>query len=119
MSGGNCRQDSKKSRTRKKLLFLLQSWKRKLEPLEERPLIAGVFLNRLQMGMRLQSDPTVDLRQQEIFTVYLKSDLHALTPYNTYTRSGLPIGPIAIQAKKHLRLFYILPRPMPLFRLKK
>lgn len=66
---------------------------------EERPIIAGVFINRLHKRMRLQTDPTV------IYGVWSASgkwdgnirtkDLHTPTDYNTYQMEGLPIGPIA------------------------
>jgi UPF0755 protein len=62
----------------------------------ERPQIAAVFVNRLNINMRLQTDPTVIYGLGETFDgnltkVHLKTD----TPYNTYTRSGLPPTPIA------------------------
>lgn len=70
----------------------------------ERPRIAGVFIRRLRSGMRLQSDPTViygigasydgDIRRR---------DLQADSPYNTYTRRGLPPTPIAMPGEAALR----------------
>ncbi len=73
----------------------------------ERPLIAGVYRNRLRIGMRLQSDPTViygmvqtrgswdgDIRYR---------DLREDTPWNTYTRSGLPPSPIASPSIEAIR----------------
>ncbi|HXF66052.1 MAG TPA: endolytic transglycosylase MltG [Burkholderiales bacterium] len=64
---------------------------------EERPLIAAVFVNRLRKGMPLQADPTVIYGLGESFDGNLrKRDLAADTPYNTYTRAGLPPTPIAL-----------------------
>ena len=64
---------------------------------EERPAIAGVFVRRLQLGMKLQTDPTVIYGMGAAYTGNIrKADLLADTPYNTYTRAGLPPTPIAM-----------------------
>jgi len=60
----------------------------------ERPLIAGVFLNRLKKRIRLQSDPTVIYGLNEFDGNLTRAHLSTDTPYNTYTRRGLPAGPI-------------------------
>lgn len=63
----------------------------------ERPLVAAVFVNRLKRGMRLQTDPTVIYGLGEAFDGNLRrADLQRDTPYNTYTRNGLPPTPIAL-----------------------
>ncbi|MDP1681334.1 MAG: endolytic transglycosylase MltG [Burkholderiales bacterium] len=63
----------------------------------ERPMIAGVFINRLRIGMLLQTDPTVIYGLGESFDGNLRRrDLLTDTPYNTYTRAGLPPTPIAM-----------------------
>jgi UPF0755 protein len=63
----------------------------------ERTRIAGVFINRLRIGMMLQTDPTVIYGLGDKFDGNLrKRDLVTDTPYNTYTRGGLPPTPIAL-----------------------
>jgi UPF0755 protein len=64
---------------------------------DDRPLVAAVFVNRLRKRMLLQADPTVIYGMGEAFDGNLrKRDLTTDTPYNTYTRTGLPPTPIAM-----------------------
>jgi peptidoglycan lytic transglycosylase G len=70
----------------------------------ERPLIAGVFVRRLRTGMRLQSDPTVIYGIGVSYDGNIRRrDLQADSPYNTYTRRGLPPTPIAMPGEGALR----------------
>ena len=70
---------------------------------KDRGLVAGVFVNRLRIGMPLQTDPTVIYGLGERFDGNLrKRDLLADTPYNTYTRGGLPPTPIAMPGRASL-----------------
>jgi len=70
---------------------------------DERPRIAGVYLNRLRLGMPLQADPTVIFakkKKDNDFNQVIKrvffNDLRMSSPYNTYVNTGLPPGPIAM-----------------------
>lgn len=69
----------------------------------DRPLIASVFVNRLRQGMRLQTDPTVIYGMGDRFAGNLrKRDLETDTPWNTYTRDGLPLTPISLPSQASL-----------------
>jgi UPF0755 protein len=73
---------------------------------EERPLVAGVFENRLRKDMMLQCDPTViyALEQEGRYNGMLTgADLHLNSPYNTYEHTGLPPGPIGNPGEASLR----------------
>ncbi|WP_333875901.1 endolytic transglycosylase MltG [Flavobacterium sp.] len=89
----------------------------------ERPTVAGVYLNRLRDGMKLQADPTViyalklrDNDFNQIIKRVLYNDLFINSPYNTYQNEGLPPGPIAmpdmdaidavLNAEKHNYLYF-------------
>lgn len=70
----------------------------------DRGRVAGVFVNRLRLGMLLQTDPTVIYGLGPAFDGNLrKRDLLADTPFNTYTRAGLPPTPIALPGRASLR----------------
>lgn len=69
----------------------------------ERPFIAAVFHNRLRIGMRLQSDPTVIYGLADFDGNLTVRDLRRPTPYNTYTIPALPPGPIANPGLESIR----------------
>ncbi|HTU66209.1 MAG TPA: endolytic transglycosylase MltG [Steroidobacteraceae bacterium] len=69
----------------------------------ERPRISGVFVTRLRKGMRLQTDPTVIYGIGPSYDGNIRErDLRTDTPYNTYTRAGLPPTPIALPSREAL-----------------
>ena len=68
-------------------------------------MVAGVYVNRLRQGMPLQADPTVIYpvtKGRPLGRRILRSELRADNGYNTYARSGLPIGPIANPGKESI-----------------
>ena len=71
---------------------------------DEMPKVAGLYLNRLKIGMRLQSDPTVvfALNKPGVHRVYY-ADLKTESPYNTYIHAGLPPGPIGFPSTTALK----------------
>ncbi len=87
---------------RHKTVILASMVEKETGAAEERPRIAGVFLNRLRLGMRLQSDPTVVYALEGFSGKITRRDLQTPTPYNTYTVDGLPAGPICSPGKEAL-----------------
>ena len=94
------RQENLPIKTKEEAIILASIVEKETGIPEERPLVASVFINRLNKKMRLQSDPTVvytltnkygNMRGRRLY----KKDLEVVTPYNTYKINGLPIGAIA------------------------
>jgi len=85
------------------LLILASIVEKETGQASDRPMVASVFSNRLRLGMLLQTDPTVIYGLGERFDGNLRRrDLLADTPWNTYTRAGLPPTPIAMPGKASL-----------------
>jgi UPF0755 protein len=82
---------------------------------EDQPLIASVFFNRMQQGMKLQSDPTVIYGIPNFNGNLTKIDLETVTPYNTYTNNGLPPGPICNPGESALKAVLYAPTTNYLF----
>ncbi len=91
-------------RDKDQLLVLASIVEKETGRAAERPRIAGVFIRRLRIGMKLQTDPTVIYGLGEAYEGNItRKHLQTDTPYNTYTRYGLPPGPIALPGKAAIR----------------
>ena len=97
------RDDGLPLRSAREMLVLASLVERETHLAAERPLVARVFLNRLQRGMRLQSDPTVIYVESggdgDLPHGLTRGALERVTPYNTYVLPGLPAGPICAPGK--------------------
>ena len=90
-------------KTPEDLLILASIVEKETGQVSDRAMVASVFNNRLRLGMMLQTDPTVIYGLGERFDGNLRRrDLLADTPWNTYTRTGLPPTPIAMPGKASL-----------------
>lgn len=97
------RQPDTPLKTAEEALILASIVEKETGRASDRPMVAGVFANRLRIGMPLQTDPTVIYGMGEAFDGNLrKRDLQTDTPWNTYTRGGLPPTPIAMPGKAAL-----------------
>ncbi|HOE43097.1 MAG TPA: endolytic transglycosylase MltG [Rhodoferax sp.] len=97
------RQSDTPLKTPDELLTLASIIEKETGRASDRPMISSVFSNRLRAGMPLQTDPTVIYGMGEQFDGNLRRrDLQADTPWNTYTRGGLPPTPIAMPGKAAL-----------------
>ena len=91
--------------TRDQAVILASIVEKETGKANERPTIAGVYCNRLRIGMRLDADPTVIYpvtKGKPLGRRIRKSELNAVNGYNTYRRSGLPDGPIANPGKESI-----------------
>ncbi len=99
----NSRGPASALQTPEQALILASIVEKETGTANDRPQISAVFNNRLRIGMRLQTDPTVIYGLGDRFDGNLrKADLLADTPWNTYTRTGLPPTPISMPGKAAL-----------------
>jgi len=84
-------------RSEREVVTLASIVEKEARVVAEMPTIAGVYANRLRIGMRLQADPTVQFALGAPRSPLLFADIDSVadSPYNTYTHAGLPPGPIA------------------------
>jgi UPF0755 protein len=105
------RSPSASAKTPEEALILASIVEKETGRAVDRPLVSAVFNNRLRIGMPLQTDPTVIYGIGASFDGNLrKKDLQTDTPWNTYTRGGLPPTPIAMPGKASL-LAAVQPAP--------
>lgn len=100
-----------------KVLTLASIVKGETNKVDEMPRIAGVYLNRLRIGMRLQADPTIQYLRPGGWRRLLYNDLKIDSPYNTYRYAGLPPAPInnpgknpilaVLYPEKHNYLYFV------------
>ena len=96
----NQRQDGLPYQSPEDALVMASIVEKETGALTERAEVAGVFVRRLQKGMKLQTDPTVIYGLGDTFDGNLRrKDLETDTPYNTYTRNGLPPTPICLPGR--------------------
>jgi UPF0755 protein len=89
--------------TTKEVCVLASIVKAECARTEEAPIIAGLYLNRLRISMRLQSDPTAVFGEKQHVQRVSASHLTRDTPYNTYLHEGLPPGPINFPESTYLK----------------
>lgn len=122
----NSRKEKAKSLglTREQVISLAAVVQKETAKPDERPRVAGVYMNRIKKGMRLQADPTViyakklnDKDFDQVIKRVLYKDLEIESPYNTYIYTGVPPGPIAmpdissidgvLNYEKHNYIFFV------------
>ena len=94
--------NSASDQVRQQILILASIVEKETADPSERPLIARVFLNRLEKKMRLQSDPTIIYGLDNFSGNLTRKDLNGKSPYNTYLIPGLPPGPICNPGKESI-----------------
>jgi UPF0755 protein len=101
-TGGFEEEAKKQGRTLHEVVILASIIEKEVRRDEDRPIVAGIFMNRIRKGMRLQSDATLNYVTRSGRSRLTAEDLKNESPYNTYVHAGLPPGPIANPGKASL-----------------
>jgi len=103
-SAWEARTETEELKSPEELLVLASIIEKETSRDKEKPMVSGVFYNRLRKGMKLQSDPTViyGIAQGPLGRSLKRKDVRTPTPYNTYTIDRLPPGPIALPSREAL-----------------
>lgn len=101
-TGGFEEEAKKQGRTLHEVVTLASIIEKEVRLDEDRPVVAGIFMNRIRIGMRLQSDATLNYVTRSGRSRLTAEDLKNESPYNTYVHVGLPPGPIANPGKSSL-----------------
>ena len=84
----------KQGKTVSEIIIIASLLEKEVQTLEDKKIVAGILLNRLQIGMPLQVDATITYITKKQTTNISKKDIQIDSPYNTYKYKGLPLGPI-------------------------
>ena len=100
----------KQEKTVSEIVIIASLLEKEIQTLEDKKMVAGVLLNRLQVGMPLQVDATITYITKKQTTNISKEDTQIDSPYNTYKYTGLPLGPICNPGMESIKAA-IYPQP--------
>ncbi len=100
----------KQEKTVSEIVIIASLLEKEIQTLEDKKMVAGVLLNRLQIGMPLQIDATITYITKKQTTNISKEDTQIDSPYNTYMYTGLPLGPICNPGMESIKAA-IYPQP--------
>ncbi len=100
----------KQEKTVSEIVIIASLLEKEIQTLEDKKMVAGVLLNRLQVGMPLQIDATITYITKKQTTNISKEDTQIDSPYNTYKYTGLPLGPICNPGMESIKAA-IYPQP--------
>ncbi len=100
----------KQEKTVSEIVIIASLLEKEIQTLEDKKMVAGILLNRLQVGMPLQIDATITYITKKQTTNISKEDTQIDSPYNTYKYTGLPLGPICNPGMESIKAA-IYPQP--------